>query len=675
MTRDAVTFIRSHRILAGVAFFFGAAILGIVLLAVFFDWNSARPALARLLTARTHRPTTINGNLRVHLWSWNPTVEVQGLTLGNPSWAQRPTMLSVEDLKITLSLGRLLRGQLVLPEVAVTKPVIDLERDARERASWELSDPSGKPQREAGSTKLPTIRRLTIQGGQVHVVDRIRKLTFDGQLSATDQGQTGETAFTLRCAGSLNDKPFKLDFAGGPLIDIEPTKPYDFDATLSASDIALEAKVSIPKPFDLSAFEAKFRVSGNDLADGYYLTGLALPNTAKFRISGTARRTSERYRVDDLNGRVGSSDLSGNLSVRLGGPRPVLTAHLESKALDITDLAPAFGHTPANAGSLSATVPNKAGPNAEAVAASDRLLLPDADLQLNRVRAMDADVTYRAGSITASKIPLKEVSFHLLLDNGLLKIDPLSFDFDQGRFAGSVVIDASKDSPETTIDMGIEDVDLGEFKSAKEKQPPLQGQLRGRLNVHGRGTSIHKLASDAGGSVSLAVPDGQINEAIAELTGINVIKGLGLLLNKDQPQTEVRCAVMDFQAQKGILAGRSIFVDTTNVLITGRGDVHLDTEKLDLSLQGDPKKLRMVRIRSPITLKGTLAHPTVGVNPEKLLAQAGAATALGALLTPVAAALAFIDPGLAKNKDCAGVLAQQKQQQEQQQEQQKEQTT
>jgi AsmA family protein len=40
-----------------------------------------------------------------------------------------------------------------------------------------------------------------------------------------------------------------------------------------------------------------------------------------------------------------------------------------------------------------------------------------------------------------------------------------------------------------------------------------------------------------------------------------------------------------------------------------------------------------------------------------LVAQAGVAAALGTLLTPFAAALAFIDPGLAKNKDCSAVMA------------------
>jgi hypothetical protein len=62
-------------------------------------------------------------------------------------------------------------------------------------------------------------------------------------------------------------------------------------------------------------------------------------------------------------------------------------------------------------------------------------------------------------------------------------------------------------------------------------------------------------------------------------------------------------------------------------------------------------------LRSPITLHGTLLHPKIGVKAENLAVQAGVAAALGTLLTPFAAALAYIDPGLAKNKDCTAVIA------------------
>jgi uncharacterized protein involved in outer membrane biogenesis len=254
-------------------------------------------------------------------------------------------------------------------------------------------------------------------------------------------------------------------------------------------------------------------------------------------------------------------------------------------------------------------------------------------------------------------MPMKEVKFHLLMKDGVLKLDPLSFVLDSGKFAGTVTIDAAKDVPESTIDMGIDAVDLSQFRSAKLKQPPLQGSLTGRLKIHGYGASIHKLASSADGTVSIALPTGQMNEPLAELTGIDVVKGLGLLISDKQPNTAIRCGVIDFQAQKGTLDARSVFVDTTTVLITGRGHVDLGDERLDLSLQGDPKRVRFFRLRSPITLRGTLLHPAIGVKAGNLVAQAGVAAALGTLLTPFAAALAFIDPGLAKNKDCTAVMA------------------
>ena len=48
----------------------------------------------------------------------------------------------------------------------------------------------------------------------------------------------------------------------------------------------------------------------------------------------------------------------------------------------------------------------------------------------------------------------------------------------------------------------------------------------------------------------------------------------------------------------------------------------------------------------------------MGGKVGKLAEQGAAAAALGVLLTPAAAAIAFIDPGLAKDKDCATVVEQ-----------------
>jgi uncharacterized protein involved in outer membrane biogenesis len=158
--------------------------------------------------------------------------------------------------------------------------------------------------------------------------------------------------------------------------------------------------------------------------------------------------------------------------------------------------------------------------------------------------------------------------------------------------------------------------------------------------------------------MSIVIPHGEIRAAFAELTGINVLSGLGLLLTKETDKTDIRCGILDFKAHDGSLDTTTVYVDTTNVLITGRGSINLGTEAIDLSLQGDPKKVRLLRLRSPIVLRGTLADPSVGINAGKLAEQVGEAVALGALLTPAASALAFIDPGLSKDKDCSTVFAQ-----------------
>jgi hypothetical protein len=66
----------------------------------------------------------------------------------------------------------------------------------------------------------------------------------------------------------------------------------------------------------------------------------------------------------------------------------------------------------------------------------------------------------------------------------------------------------------------------------------------------------------------------------------------------------------------------------------------------------------VLRLRTPITLRGSLLVPKIGVQPGKLAAQTGGAVALGVLLTPVAAVLAFVDGGLAKDANCGALVGQ-----------------
>jgi AsmA family protein len=649
----------THKKTAWAAVIVGAMVFALILFLILFDWNMLRPLVAREITARTGRAASIEGDLKVHLFSWTPSAEIEGVRLKNPPWADRELMFGAKQISVSVSLGRLLRGQIVIPQLELVEPVLNLERDSKGRASWELGSKAGTPNGNKQPAKIPTIQRLLIRDGKLQVTDQIRKLRFGGSVVAVQQAGEGDaSAFKVRAKGSLNGKPFRLDANGGALLDLTPDKPYEFSMHVTAADINLDSRITVPKPFDLSSLDVKFVVNGNDLADVFYLTGLALPNTPPYRLSAVVRVSGTTYRVDDLSGKLGSSDLGGKVVVETSGARPKLTAAIASHNLKMVDLASTLGGQAGKPESLSASKASASKHGAATIDKTQDMLFPDADLQVNRVRGMDADVTYTAVSVDMPKFPMKNVSFHVLLDDGVISLDPLSFILDEGSFSGNVRIDARRAVPESAIDMRMAEVDLAQFKTAKMTEPPLSGKLAGRVKVHGTGSSIHKFASSADGAISLIIPGGEVNQALAELTGINVTRGLGLLLTKNDAKTAIRCGVVDFQTRKGTLGAKTLFVDTTDVLITGRGDINLNTEALNLSLRGEPKKLRFTRIRAPITVKGTLEHPSVGIDAGKLAEQGVVATALGALLTPFAAVIAFVDPGLAKNKDCAASVAQ-----------------
>jgi AsmA family protein len=636
--------------------------------------------IVRVASRETGREASIDGDVRVHILRLEPEFTVEGFRLANADWVTDRPMLAVRRVDARLSLLALLRLRLEFPRVQIEGPDVDLERDAGNRANWDFSSPGARePVKPDNSppAHLPVVRQLSVSDGTLKASDAIRKLKFNGRFSVSEQRSTaGDGAFALRGSGLLNGKPFDLRVDGGPLLNIDASKPYGFDAAISAADIKLNAHTDIEHPFDLAAVTSKFHLTGKDLADAYYLTGLALPNTPPYDVAGTAVRDNLTFRVDDFRGRLGSSDIGGKLALDTGLPRPKLTAALSSKLLNLADLAAPLG-TQASAeiksdtlshskgGSSGLNPKSKEGKRARpTVAAADPqsndtgFLLPDADLQVNRVRAMDSDVRFEAASITTAKLPMKKVRFHLLLDDARLTLNPLEFTLPEGRFSGNVAINARGAVPETDIDMKLEGVNLAQFKPKGSETAPLDGHMVGRVRLHGTGSSVHKMAATSNGDLTLVVPKGDMRSAFAELTGIDLAKGLGLLLTKKEDKTEVRCGVASFHADHGDLKANTLVVDTTHVLVTGGGNVNLRDEALNLSLRGQPKEVRLVRLRSPIKVSGTLAHPDIGLQPGNALGQAGGAAALGALLTPVAAILAFVDRGLAKDANCTALIDQ-----------------
>ena len=669
----------------------GGLLVVLLLTLAVLDANAdgLRGPLARYATARLGRDVSIDGKLQLHLLSWTPRVVMNDLRIANPGWVKKPAdMARIGKLQVSWSIPALLKGEILLPYVGVDDSDIDVVRDARERLNWSFSSEGGAPAKPSSKpVKLPILGTLHLGAGHLVVNDEVRKLRFNGTVKADQAPKGGPLSLSLEGDGSINGEPFKLDATGDPLVTAESHKPYTVVSHITAGRTKVKSSITLTKPFDMGSVVADIEASGDDLADLYYLSGLALPNTAPYTVSGHLQRRGSRLDLTDFKGTLGNSDIHGKLSVETATERPVLTADLYTRELDIKDLGPTLGsRAKVTPSSLSRQQAQHSGETAEESSAKARAaapkaaktgaaeareadakaargdsLLPDAKLDLKRIRGMDANVKYHAEAVKTDKMSIREILLDLRLDHGVMTFTPVSFVLPQGKLTSNIRVDGSKDIPEVEIDSRLSEVRLSQFKT-KDGQEPLDGTMVGRALLHGRGKSLHEIGSTAAGTLSLAVPHGDIRSAFAELMGINAARGLGLLLTKNQDKTGIRCGVANFKAEGGVFAAQDIVIDTDTVLILGKGQVDLGPEALDLTLNGQPKKLRLFRIKSPIEIGGTLLKPKVGLKAGNTPGQVAIATALGVLATPLASVLAFIDPGLAKDADCGSLLAEARQQ-------------
>ena len=633
----------------------GAVLVVVIAIVVFLaqpNWDWARPTVASIIAGKVHRPVRIDGHLRVHLFSFMPRATLGGLHIGEPAkgvtGVPKDNLADINAINVQAELMPMFVGRIVLPRLEIDRPVVVLYQDAAGHANWDFSNGS-----DAGkATKLPPIKNFIITDGHLAFNSLQRRLSFTGTVSAREQAGAGRQAFELIGDGSLNGKVFQMNATGGPLLNVRSSVPYPFGMTVRAGDTHITAYGRVLHPFDLGQLGGDVTLSGGNLADLYYLTGLTLPDTPAYSLSAQVTRSDRVYDIRKINGRVGHSDLEGTLKVTLGEKgRPDLTGDLSSRRLDFKDLGSLFGATAANAPHAPEL---KADPNAAQAA---NRLLPDVPLDVERVRGMDAKVRYRALSVQAgANMPLRQVTLGVGLDHGLLTLDPIDMTFPQGRLTGNARINAREAVQTDAVDFRVTGVAVQDFLPQFQGAKPLEGKINARVKASGTGNTVHKAAATADGEFAVVMAGGTIRQSLAELLGIDATKGLFLLLAKDPHQTDVRCAVADFTVSNGVMQARQIVFDTGVVVVNGKGSVNLNDESMRFVLDGKAKKFRLIRLKAPILVGGHLSHPTVGVSTGPIIAQGGFAAVLNSV-SPILAAVPFLNLNGAPDANCPALIS------------------
>ncbi len=632
-------------------------VVGIVALVFFWNWNWFKPVLEAQLSHGTGQDIKIDGDLHADLGRVT-TFDVGGIVVSNPNWKGPDAdkqLASIENVKIQIDMMQLLKGHLSFPEIIVTKPDLTLRRVAVGEANWTPPDNPDKPTKRSS---LPEIGLLEIQDGVIDYKDAVKGMALKGNVSTIegnggDGHATGKTGFTLTGKGTLQNGALTIKASGGPLLDLtSTTKPYplNVDVTLLHTRVHLDGAVT--DPTSLSGIDAMLELQGPSAGELFPLLNIPAPETPPYHIKGHLFHKEGAWEYEKFAGTVGGSDLGGSLEVQTGD-KLFITGQLISNKLDFKDIGPLIGIPPAAATQPGAQ--SEEQKKAKAAYDADPRILPDAKLSLGKVRSVDADVDWKVASVLAPGLPLDKVDLHVKLNHGVLELDPLNMGVAGGQIKSHITIDAQRDDVTTDYDIRFSDFHVSEFLDKAGFGDKGQGTLGGRIQLKAPGNSVRESLGNANGTVGLVMSKGQVSDLAVAAIGLDIGEALRIEVTQDK-LIPIRCIATSFDVTQGLMKPSVFVIDTDSTLVTGQGDIDLKNERLGLKLTAEQKSPALLAAPTPIHIDGTFKHPEFGLDTTVLVERGAAAVALGVLLTPVGSLLAFIDPGLAEDSDCAQEL-------------------
>ena len=508
-----------------------------------------------------------------------PTLSIKNVTLANALSSASPPMIRVGDISARFALLPLVfGGPLRISRLRINDVEINLETDAGGHGNWllgGLATDSGKPPSAAAK---------------------------------------GNAALDLPVIGDT--------------IAQEVTITYRDGRTGTTSTASLDS-IKLIGHADASAFNFDLRIDGNGLA--------ATPLAASERLSSmeyhlAATVSGDRDKpilLKSIHGNFGASSVSGEGSLALNGPRPILTAALDVPAIDLL-------HAEAMAGRATK-------PSGDLVFSSNPLALP-----LDALRAFDGDLMLKVGAIASGGATMEKVWAHFNLDDGNLLIAPFSTDIGGSHVTGKASLSARASLPVVVVNLEAKEIDVGKVVTAISGDDLIDGKGDWTIAARGQGDSVRAIMASLDGNSSLVVGKGLIKHQLVDLVGADVFRD-AFAVDEGKQTANLNCMVARFDIRKGLATAHGLLMDTHDVTLSGHGTVDFASERIALEMTPRPKERSLLALPITVEIGGTLAHPTARSDNVLIAKDVAVDIASGAVSPALALAPILLGSGGARN--------------------------
>ncbi|MES2986875.1 MAG: AsmA family protein [Pseudomonadota bacterium] len=599
----------------------------------------------RIVAAQTHRQVKVAGDFQLYLNPFNVKFVAEEMSISNPGWAGRGNFFHAKRIDSRISTWSLITGNRRVNWLGLDDGQLDLQWDKEgRRNTWTFSEEKGEP------LDLPVIRRAIVQGTMIRYVDPRMQIEAGIRVHTVEAKDT-EFASAINFDGNGTMRGTRFVMNGALLTPNATVTGGSNQLKLHAEGIRTQLDVTgtLPGATEIEGADLHIDVRGQNLADAFSLLGVAVPDTRSYRFKSALTKRDIEWRFTGLHGRFGASDLAGKLTVAMTKPRLLLTADLATRTLDIIDAGPFIGYSPSQ---------SAAGAVTAKVAGTPRIL-PDAPLRVEALKNFDAKVNWTVRNVRAESLPVSNIKLGLVLEDSLLKLDPLNFSLARGTVSSEISINARRQPVFTEYDIRLSPTPMGVLLAGfGVEESGTTGTLKARVQMTGTGNSVRDSLATSNGRIAVILPKGAFwtrNVQLAELDIGTFIQKM--FEQKLKEPVQINCGLVGFTVRNGVAATDPILIDTRKSVMIGRGGFSFKNESIDLAFRADSKKFSLFSGQSPVGIGGYFAAPGISPISPELLARAGVGLGLGVVASPLAAIIAFVDVGDAKAADCGPVLA------------------
>ncbi len=579
-------------------------LVGVAIVVATIDPNRFVAPLAARIKSETGRTLKVQGPIDLKV-SLTPSVVLPQVAFENAPWSKTPDLLTAKRVEAQIALMPLFSRRFEVLEFRLIEPVITLETDATGKGNWEFapaasSAPGG--QTPSGAAMALGIGNLEIRQGT---------LTYRNGMSGKTTHAVIER-FTLRARDMKS--PVAVDFLGS--IDDVP--------------VALAGDLGPPSQWIAQQWPYPVAVKGE--VDG---------NPVKVQTKITKSGTTTAF--DEVAFNYGSIAGSGRVRSTVDGTKTRMSIALDIPSLPLAGL-------PASKPRAVATPTSPAPAPAGAGGPTGNWIVPDVPLPLGAFAAFDGDASLTIGELKLRNgQQVSRITTEINSADAQVDVKVTAGALLGGSLRAQLQVDARRaDAPAIHLQANAQELDLPKLAAAGGITREIRGgKVRATIDVTGRGTTPHRVASTMDGTIlvvsgpaTLGRTTTQEQSAVSQIAGaLDPFRGV-------DAATELRCAVFRLPLSNGVAhVDRSIAIETGKVAGSATGTLDFRDETLDLSVQPQLRQginVDISQFANLVRIRGRFDKPAVAIDAAQsaqMIAKLGALGAKGGGLEALGRAL------------------------------------